>query len=195
MRIRPDFVSNSSSSSFIVSNEQGCATLLFQKYAEIFRNCQVSYDYDDSISIYAYTKRKDHDTVRDFIVSCNGSEEESETFSSLDEYSSLELDKVVLDENEEHFDPLILSLDNFAALASRPDISKKITRLYFSTASDFNEAQDARLASLFKFFDAIGCHPDDSSSERDFLRKDLDKFEQTLNDYISKSEKQKENQI
>lgn len=195
MRIRLDFVSNSSSSSFIVSNEQGYATLLFQKYAEIFRNCQASYDYNDSIVIYAYTKRKDYNTVRDLIVSCNDGEVESKPFSSLNEYSSLELDKAELDENEEHFEPLILSLDNFAALASRPDISKKITSLYFSTASDFNEVQDARLASLFKFFDAIGCHPDDSSSEHDFLRKDLDKFEQTLNDYISKAEKQKENQI
>lgn len=192
MKIRSDFVSNSSSSSFIVSNEQGCVTLLFQKYAEIFRDCPASYDFANSIIIYAYTKRRDYQDIYDFIALCNGSKVDPIPFLVLDE--NLRSD-ALNNEDEECQEQLLLSLNDFTFLASRPDLSKKIIHLYFSTESDFNSAQDLYLASLFRFFDAIGCYPDASSSERDFLKKDLDRFEQKLEDHILKAEKQKENQI
>lgn len=187
MKIRSDFVSNSSSSSFLVSNSQGHAQLLCQKFAEVVPKNDADgslWRYNEDIRVSIYCRNKDFEAIWEFFKK-NKLDFGSCPYKPY--YKDYQTGRdVVRDPDEECWDPIEINLDDLWLLASDSTITSKILEFDFSTADDNNEQENAELAMLYRFFDALGCDPDASVSERSFLTKSLSDFEEVMQKFISK---------
>lgn len=169
MKIRHDFVSNSSSASFVVQQESGDLKLLCQKMAELFNQISIPYGIDDKIDISVSVKNK---WYRDVFKVLKPNEECRYTDTVVDWYSKKTVKK---DPEDISWDSIKINVEELIQLATT-DIIEKIDHIYFSSVDENDDVCNFYLAKFYRFFEAIDCNPDASSTERDFLGLENEEF-------------------
>lgn len=176
MKIRTDFVSNSSSCSFIIK-EVGCEK--FISISKIFNDIQIPYEFDNTIEISVYTKLKDMlsfaEKLHELEIGCNDpyyykmdlSEYSEEELNSINWHSSFKL--------------------TFGQIIDLPDDLKSyIEAIYFSC--DNYGSGPVYLTMLYDFCDINGVEPDATESEHAFKLNETNKFFELLGKKIETNE-------
>ena len=134
MKIRSDFVSNSSSSSFVLWNSSGDVTLFLEKFAEMFANVYMPWEMDSALSVYVNTTYRWFEHVVKALLSEDKAKSEIDEHRKYMHYGSGGASKVNLDDIT--YDNIHIS---FSDLAENYDkllsVADKISSLYI-------EAQD-----------------------------------------------------
>ena len=174
MKIRSDFVSNSSSSSFVVHGSTGDVSLLAQKLDEMLSGISIPWDFSNYVEVRLKVKNKNYKEVWEAF--------KDEKCSYEPWYVDYNGKKSKKDPEELNWESIEVDLDRFMAAASSPIIGK-IDEVWFEATDENSSECNSKLALLYKFFDAIGCNPDESVSERAFLDED-DEFYKIMKDTI-----------
>lgn len=132
MKMRSDFVSNSSSSSFVMWNETGDAKLLIEKLAEMFADMSMPWDIDETLRIYVTATNKWYADVANALLD---KEDAKKSISDHDGYLNDYCGgKHHVNEDDVSYDNIEFPFSSFAekydALLS---VADKIYALYFST--------------------------------------------------------------
>jgi len=168
MKIRSDFVSNSSSASFVVNSGEGDVVLLAQKMGETFTNVGTPWDYENYVEIKLRTKNKNFKEVWEAFK-----EEKCEYVPWYEDYRTHA--KEMKDPEEMAWDSIKISLDALISMSSCKCLDK-IEEIWFESTDENSSECNAHLALMFKFLDSIGCNPDSSVSERNFMDDEDDEF-------------------
>lgn len=91
------------------------------------------------------------------------------------------------DPEEISWDSIEIRMEEFIHLEDY-GIANKIDSIYFESKDENSDVCNQKLAKLFKFFNTIGCSPDASISERDFLNPDKDEFYVIMDKYINQKQ-------
>lgn len=160
MKTRSDFVSNSSSSSFILDGEDAVRGMSMLR--RVFEKLETRYFSVDGI--WLYVSASDADAAEDIARAVNGD----------DDWDFIS------------WDPNTVStrLTSDAVRPFTDDVARKIRRVRFES-SDSRGPELMALKSLLMFFDRNGCRPDCSDSESDFMSyaSDDEKFFAALATY------------
>lgn len=171
MKIRSDFVSNSSSSSFVLWNSNGDAKLLLQKFAEMFADAYMPWELNDLLSMYVNTTHRWFADVANALLSKDDAKKAiADHKKYLDDYCG-GADNVKLDDlsyDDIHFQFSDLSERCNALL----NVADKIHSLHFEARDDYGSNDIRALRKMYSFCKDIDCCPDASVSERDFLSND-----------------------
>lgn len=177
MKLRADFVSNSSSASFIIKQDEGDVSLLVQKLAENFTNVDIPWDFEDKIEIRLRTKNKNYKAVWEKFK-----EEKCNYEPWYEDWKTHK--RIPKDPEETSWDSIEVSLTNLLSLADDASIVKCIEEIEFESRDENSDECNRRLALLYKYFDAIGCNPDASDTERNFMDTDEESFYAKMNEAI-----------
>ena len=185
MKVRYDFVSNSSSSSFIVRGDCGDVKLLVQKFAEIFHDCAIPWDLNDKVEISIATKNKHYKKLFRALKP----DDKCDFSDYYEDYRTHS--QVKKDPEEVGWERIRI---NFEELKTANDIGglvDLIEDIRFES-QDENSSEDNRmLARIFRFLNAIDCNPDASVSERNFLdENDHEKFYERMSEITEKFKKE-----
>lgn len=163
MKIRMDFVSNSSSCSFIVKDPADAAFAFSKAFADV----SIPYDFDEKISVSAHAKNKWFRQIE----------------KDLTSESSFEDSYIGYSDGKRHFkdpdavgwDSINLTLGHLANAANHMESYAKLTDLHFS-CDDYDTGGVTNLKSLYDFFKRNGCDVDASDSEIEFTDVKTNEF-------------------
>lgn len=172
MRIRHDFVSNSSSSSFILSINDNPIVDSVEKWNRAMPDVNdISYEWLDNIDVYFRCKNKNYMDLWN-VFEKDSSRERYWRPVYEDHWTHRQVE---VDMDQMSFETIKTSLiDVLKTYRENPSIFSKIEEIEFRASEDYNPISLSRLARLFEFFDALGLKPDASSSEQHFLDLDND---------------------
>ena len=172
MRIRHDFVSNSSSSSFILSINDNPIVDSVEKWNSAMPDVNdISYEWLDNIDVYFRCKNKNYMDLWN-VFEKDSSRERYWRPVYEDRWTHRQVE---VDMDQMSFETIKTSLiDVLKTYRENPSIFLKIEEIEFRASEDYNPISLSRLARLFEFFDALGLKPDASSSEQNFLDLDND---------------------
>lgn len=159
MKTREDFVSNSSSCSFVLS--EGSAADGLKAFRACFGRDWIPYEVSEKIEVRCYVKNKWFREVE------TGLKGESSYEDSYRPWGTGAMQKK--DPEEISWDSIGLSLDSLAGAAKdeNAEILNKIDRVEFE-CEDSTEVGKFYLSLLYLFFERAGCAPDASDSEHGF---------------------------
>jgi len=171
MKIRSDFVSNSSSSSFVLWNSSGDAKLFLEKFAEMFAGAYMPWDLNSALSVYVNTT---HRWFNDVAIALLDKDKAKKAIAEHDRYlndyaggvANVDLDGVAYDNIHFPFSDLADKYDELLSVAD------KINSLYFEAQDEYNSNDLTELRKMYSFCKDLDCCPDCSISERDFLSND-----------------------
>lgn len=187
MKLRYDFVSNSSSSSFIVKGDNGDVKLLIQKVSEMFQRIEPPWCIDDRVQIEISTKNKWYREVFKRLKP----ETECDFKMWYEDWQTHE--RKSKDPEDIGWEAIAIDFKTFMTLGDY-GVEDKISQIRFKAYDENNENDNALLAKLFRFFDALDCNPDESDTERDFLHdeEDREKFFEIMSSVTAKRNRRKE---
>lgn len=171
MKIRSDFVSNSSSSSFVLWNSSGDAKLFIEKFAEMFADTYTPWEMNDALSVYVNTTYRWFAVVAKALLDKDKAEKAiADQLRYLNDYSggvnNVNPDDIAY--NNIHFP--------FSDLSEKCDVlmnvADKIKSLYFEAHDEYSSNDLTELRKMYSFCKDLDCCPDCSISERDFLSND-----------------------
>ena len=172
MKERHGFVSNSSSSSFILSINDNPIVDSVEKWNNAMPDVNdISYEWLDNIDVYFRCKNKNYMDLWNVFEKDSGREcYWRQVYEDHWTHRQVEVDM-----DQMSFETIKTSLiDVLKTYRENPSIFSKIEEIEFRASEDYNPISLSRLAKLFEFFDALGLKPDASNSERDFLDLDND---------------------
>ena len=159
MKIRSDFVSNSSSCSFVIDTDIS----KFGKLVSVFSKIDIPYNFEEDISISLKAKNKNVIALRQLLRDL--------------EYCNNDVYYTDIEELKEQANkyPDELSWDDFSVsfeqLSMLPEhVFNYIDRIYFSS-NDYGSGP-TQLKMLYDFCALNDCHPNDEDSERSFVYGD-----------------------
>lgn len=167
MKTRDDFVSNSSSCSFVIRRDNDAVVDAFKLWAKCFSEVDLPYEFTEHVSLSFRTKNKWMGELSKALTYG----EDSEWSDSYDDYQT---GKRTLKPPEEEWEYTPLQFSSLCDIwkdYKSSDILPKISELYFQT-EDYDGLGMNYLRLLYLFFDRNGCGPDPSSSEHSFLIDD-----------------------
>lgn len=172
MKIRTDFVSNSSSCSFVIEDTKNVKT--FVSKFKIFDGVEVPYCVDNDIDIMVYTKYKHWVLVRDMLVSIGVISKRDYNNDTTDFFKK----QVAKSPDEESWDEFRFNLSNLATICTSSicyELSELITSIRFRS-KDYGEGP-IYLRQIYDFCAMNNCNPNDEDSERSFgFSEDSDYF-------------------
>jgi hypothetical protein len=179
MKIRSDFVSNSSSCSFIIEDNKNVKTFI-SKF-KIFDGIEIPYGVDNNIDICIYVKNKDWVVFRDMLVSIGVISE------SVYNNDTTELFKQRVAEypDEESWDEFSFKLGNLAIICASSinyELSELITSIRFRS-EDYGEGP-IYLRQIYDFCNMNSCNPNDEDSERSFGSNDNEDYFKLINTVV-----------
>lgn len=176
MKIRNDFVSNSSSCSFIIEDVEKTAKL----FSDVFNTVEIPYEYSDKIEIYIEAKNRWFKEIEEKLT---GSSNYSNTWSDYRDGS------VHLKDPEDiGWDRIRINLETLSNANTQLDMYKKSKSITFE-CDDYDIGAMNALRQLYDFFKRNNCNPNASSSEKDFLIGSNSSFTQLLASYQQSSQK------
>lgn len=161
MKVRLDFVSNSSSSSFVLSGRNARRGLKLLK--KVFDKCEIPFQVETNVNMHFYAKNKNVDKLWTALS-------DERPPRKAGEYTGRS------DPDDVEWDYLDKSMSNWT-LESLDD---KTLRLVESVSFYVGDGQDdgvLPLKMLYMFLERNGCAPDASDSEQSFLETNcMEKF-------------------
>ena len=170
MKIRTDFVSNSSSCSFVIEKQDMMNCF---KVISLFKDIEVPYDVADSIYVYLVTVGPENynavleilnETIPEYVERNNWKPFEP---GHEDKYFS-----------EEFYLRLSWFIEAFNGNRGN-ELCNLIDHISFNSSDDFGNEM-VYLSLFHTFFTNNGCNPNTENSERDFIHDDSVKFFTTL---------------
>ena len=168
MKTRNDFISNSSSCSFILSSGARMADAV-KFFAKIFDGDNIPYKLRDEVTVECFAKNKWLRQVKAKLDFEHDDPERQETYEDR-WYVNSDLRK---DPEHVSWDSVSLDFDNFGKLAADDETLGKIDHILFS-CDDGNFAGMFFLRLLYMFFERNGMCPDCSDTEHYFIGTDSD---------------------
>ena len=174
MKIRNDFVSNSSSCSFIIEDVKKAAKL----FSDAFSNMDIPYNYYSKISVSLAAKNRWYKEIEE---SLTGSSDYSNTWSDYRDGSIH-----VKDPEDVGFDRIHIDLNILAEANKHLDKYEKTNKICFE-CDDYDTLGVDMLKQLYQFFKRNGCRPNDEDTEIDFNNLKSDDFLTKLSTYDIKN--------
>lgn len=162
LKTRTDFVSNSSSCSFILSKADNAVDLGFRTFAKTFPDDYIPYDFTDKVRIGIKVKNKNfkklYETLKDEKPNFQEWYEDWQTGKRTPK----DPEEVGWDSIEIDFDAITRSVSEY------PDVIDMIEEVSFTT-EDHDTAGTLYLKLLYLFFDRNACFPDATNTEHSFM--------------------------
>lgn len=172
MKIRNDYVSNSSSCSFIIEDVAKAAKL----FSDAFSGIDIPYDYDSTIDVSLAAKNKWYKEIEE---SLTGSSDYSNTWSDYRDGSIH-----VKDPEDIGWNRIRVSLSTLAKANEYLDKYEKTNEIRFE-CDDYDVLGVDVLKQLYHFFKRNGCKPNDEDTEMDFNHLKASNFLTKLATYTS----------
>ena len=165
MKTRSDFVSNSSSCSFIVESAANDGVVkAFGAFASVLAGVDIPYNLSDSVRISARAKNKWFKELSEAIT-----EEPSDFKMEYRDWSSHKM--VPKDPEDVGWDSIQLDLERITEIGKDPAYKDYLARLdsVSFTTEDSNTSGLMYLRMLYLFLERMGCCPSAAESEHSFL--------------------------
>lgn len=173
MKIRTDFVSNSSSCSFIIENINKMFSIL-----KAFEDIEIPYSFEDELSIRISVKYKNYKKLKNIISSEN---DEYDYLNEIDEHLEECIKKYPDDIYQCGIYTNLNQLINLCC-KNNEEIKELIENIDFSSENYGYGLINLKL--LYNFFEKNNCNPNDKDSELPFNNDRNSTFIKMLNSVI-----------
>ena len=162
MKVRTDFVSNSSSCSFVLRKENGGVRRALEAFAKTFAAGEVPWAVSDKVNVGAHTRNRDFSKV---FESVNGEPPPRDSYG----YRGFAGEKQAEYQDEVSWESVELQLDGLETFAAdHSDVVDLVEDITFTT-SDGDVSGMLYLRLLYLFFERNGCMPDATETEHAFV--------------------------
>lgn len=171
MKTRTDFVSNSSSCSFVLSAGMRLPEAV-KFFAEVFKNCSIPWDFDDRVSVSCTAKNKWFAAVEEGVTGEKSAWTDYETNWSTGKNTRKDPEAV-------GWDSVRLDSGKLIEIASDDGLLGKIDGIRFQ-CEDGDTAGIMYLKLLYAFFERNAFCPNADDSEHSFATPETDGFIERL---------------
>ena len=158
MKIRLDFVSNSSSSSFILRGEYAAKGIRLLK--RIVESCEVPWEVENEIVLRVHALNKNMPVLSKLL--------DGDNYGNYDRYSSIYECENSDSPNERSWRSIEVSLSESGLSKLTDEALEKIDDIEFYLGDGYTLTLVLKL--LYIFFQKNGCCPDALNTEQDFMR-------------------------
>ena len=158
MKTRSDFVSNSSSCSFVIDRVSGGNVSGIAFLAKTIDETDIPYDIENEISITIDVKRKWRKNLLDFLDMEDDTEKYERNTWLYGDSKPKPTDITYIH----------VSISDLIRIGKEPTILDMVESVQFQ-CEDSSNIGELYLGLMYGFFERYGCHPDATESEQSFL--------------------------